>query len=126
MDILMFNTDTKNSLEKSSEGERKKALLNHLIDTKPEYLIADNVFGNLDIKSQENIEKTLGQLSKKISIIQITNRRNEILNFINETYQLQGKELIPFQISPSSKNKKIVFRSFTTTVQSCYNNSIIR
>jgi len=91
------NTDTKNSLEKSSEGERKKALLNHLIGTNPDYLIADNVFGNLDIKSQEDIEKTLRFLSEKISIIQITNRRNDILNFITEAYQLQDRDLVPYQ-----------------------------
>ena len=100
------NTDTKNSLEKSSEGERKKALLNHLIGTNPDYLIADNIFGNLDIKSQEAIEKTLRQLSKKTSIVQITNRRNEILNFIDETYQLKENKLVPFQDRKVETNKK--------------------
>lgn len=112
-----INTDTKNSLEKSSEGERKKALLNHLIGTNPDYLIADNVFGNLDIKSQEAIEKTLTHLSEKISIIQITNRRHEILNFINETYQLQGKDIVPFRNKPIQKIK----RSFVEALPPPYN-----
>ena len=111
------NTDTKNSLEKSSEGERKKALLNHLIGTNPDYLIADNIFGNLDIKSQEAIEETLTHLSEKISIILITNRRNEILNFIGETYQLKGKDLVPFQNIPVETNKK----SFVKALPPPYN-----
>ena len=56
-------TETKNSLQKSSEGERKKALLNHIIFQNPEYIIADNVFGNLDIAAQRDIEKTWEHLS---------------------------------------------------------------
>lgn len=110
-------TDTKNSLEKSSEGERKKALLNHLIGTNPDYLIADNVFGNLDIKSQQTIEKKLRHLSKTTSIIQITNRRNDILNFIGETYQLRGKEVVPFKNRYVQKNKK----SFVEALPPPYN-----
>ena len=45
-------TNTKNSLLNSSEGERKKALLQHLISNNPEYILVDNVFGNLDVDSQ--------------------------------------------------------------------------
>jgi len=37
-------TSTKNSLEKSSEGERKKALLAHIISKNPDYIIVDNIF----------------------------------------------------------------------------------
>ena len=86
-------TDTKNNLQKSSEGERKKALLNHLILQNPEYLIADNVFGNLDVKTQADIEQTLTQLSLEIPIIQITTRKRDILSFISEIYQFQNNQL---------------------------------
>ncbi|WP_157804949.1 ATP-binding cassette domain-containing protein [Confluentibacter lentus] len=88
-------TDTKNSLQKSSEGERKKALLNHLILQNPEYLIADNVFGNLDTSAQAEIQQTLKQLSLKIPIIQITNRVGDILSFIDKIYRLQENTLVP-------------------------------
>ena len=64
-------TSTKNSLEKSSEGERKKALLAYIISKNPDYIIVDNVFDNLDASAQENIVSTLSDLSKQISIIQM-------------------------------------------------------
>lgn len=87
-------TQTRNSLQKSSEGERKKALLNHLISQNPEYLIADNVFGNLDIKAQADIKQVLLDLSSKIPIIQTTNRIEDKLSFITEVYQFEANALI--------------------------------
>ncbi|PKQ46146.1 ATP-binding cassette domain-containing protein [Confluentibacter flavum] len=87
-------TNTKNSLQKSSEGERKKALLNHLILQNPEYLIADNVFGNLDTAAQADIQQTLKQLSFKIPIIQIINRMEDLLSFINKIYRLEDNSLV--------------------------------
>ncbi|MDO5972073.1 ATP-binding cassette domain-containing protein [Flavivirga aquimarina] len=87
-------TSTKNSLEKSSEGERRKALLAHIISKKPDYIIVDNVFDNLDVNAQENIVSTLSDLSKQISIIQIANRRLDILPFIEKVYKLQEGNLI--------------------------------
>ena len=83
-------TSTKNSLLNSSEGERKKALLQHLILQKPEYILVDNVFGNLDVNAQKAIEKTLTRLSQNIPVIQITNRKRDILPFINQLYKLEN------------------------------------
>lgn len=90
-------TKTKNSLQKSSEGERKQALLKHLISQKPEYLIVDNVYGSLDLSAQINIEKTLTHLSGKIPIIQIANRRLDILPFIKDIYQFKANELVKYK-----------------------------
>jgi len=85
-------TDTNNSLLHSSEGERKKALLHHLISQKPEYLIIDNVFGNLDVAKQADIQKMLTDLSRSVQIIQITNRIAEILPFIDKTYSTRKEK----------------------------------
>lgn len=90
-------TANRHSLTKSSEGERKKALIKHIIANNPEYLIADNVFGNLDIQSQEDIVHTLEDLSKSIPIIQITNRKKDILQFINAVFRPKGKFIIPIE-----------------------------
>lgn len=87
-------TATKNSLEKSSSGERKKALLQHIVSKDPDYIIVDNVFGNLDVQAQANIEKTLQELSKQTTIIQITNRKSDVLKFITQLYKLEGRKLI--------------------------------
>ncbi len=84
-------TSTKNSLLNSSEGERKKALLKHLVLQNPKYILVDNVFGNLDVNAQKNIEETLTNLSHKIPVIQITNRKRDILPFIDNIYKLENQ-----------------------------------
>ncbi|MFD0836435.1 ATP-binding cassette domain-containing protein [Mariniflexile aquimaris] len=99
-------TETKNSLLHSSEGERKKALLTHIISQNPDYVIVDNVFGNLDCVKQAEIVHTLTQLSQKTLIIQITNRVDDILPFINNTYQLQGESLVAFHPEQVKSTKK--------------------
>lgn len=95
-------TKTKNSLQKSSEGERKQALLKYLIAQNPEYLIVDNVYGSLDASAQSDIKKTLTQLSAKTPIVQITNRKIDLLPFINNVYQLKGKSLVKYEASSES------------------------
>ncbi len=100
-------TSTKNSLLHSSEGERKKALLKHLILQNPEYILVDNVFGNLDINAQKNIEKTLTSLSNKIPVIQIANRKRDILPFIDEVYKLENQNPILYREIDAVNNDNI-------------------
>ncbi len=103
-------TEKKNSLLHASEGERKKALLNHIILQNPDYIIADNVFGNLDAAKQAAIEKTLAALSSKTLIVQITNRKEEVLSIIDRTYTLQNDTLVEFnQVEALDTNKPITF-----------------
>ncbi|WP_166965246.1 ATP-binding cassette domain-containing protein [Yeosuana marina] len=109
-------TETKNSLQNSSEGERRKALLQHIISKQPDYLIVDNVFGNLDITSRVTIHKTLSELSTHITIIQITNRISDILSFIEVVYQLKDDNLILFE-KPENKQ----YKSFVNDLPQSYN-----
>ncbi|MBJ6367679.1 ATP-binding cassette domain-containing protein [Snuella sedimenti] len=112
-------TPAKNSLEKSSQGERKKALLNHLISQNLEYLVVDNVFGSLDGAAQEEIEEVLAHLSCKIPIIQIANRRRDILPFIDDVYLLQdGKPVLQngIEASDSASQHKV----FVETLPKAY------
>ena len=112
-------TSTKNSLINSSEGERKKALLQHLISQNPEFILVDNVFGNLDTNAQKNIEKKLTRLSQNIPIIQITNRKRDLLPFINQFYKLEDNILV------SSKNADVLLKGkikdFTLSLPKPYN-----
>ncbi|MFL1011615.1 ATP-binding cassette domain-containing protein [Flavisericum labens] len=79
-------TDSKNSLLHSSQGERKKALLRHIIQQDPDYIIIDNVFDSLDTATQTEINETLYQLSSTKRVVQITNRKRDILPFIKTIY----------------------------------------
>lgn len=87
-------TSTKNSLKNSSQGERKKALLNYIISKNPECIILENLYDSLDVEAQNNIKKILIQLSDSVLIVQITNRKQDILPFIKCIYQLKNGELL--------------------------------
>jgi molybdate transport system ATP-binding protein len=87
-------TITKNSLQQSSEGERKKAVLAHIISNNPDYIIVDNIFDNLDVKAQLEIVNTLSHLSNNIPIVQIANRQQDVLSFIKKVYRLQKEHLV--------------------------------
>ncbi|WNH12081.1 ATP-binding cassette domain-containing protein [Thalassobellus suaedae] len=100
-------TQTKNSLKNSSQGERKKALLNHIIAKNPEYIIVDNVFDSLDVNAQQTIQNTLEHLSKSTLIIQITNRKRDLLPFINTIYHWKEGKLELLNTMDVSKQKKI-------------------
>ncbi|MFV0565385.1 MAG: ATP-binding cassette domain-containing protein [Flavobacteriaceae bacterium] len=102
-------TSTKNSLKNSSEGERKKALLNHIISQNPEYIILDNVFGNLDVKAQTDIENRLEALSNTVLLIQIANRKRDILPFIKTVYEVKNNTLFPFNIKEEENTAKTNF-----------------
>tara|TARA_R110002049_G_scaffold307171_1_gene506986 strand:+ start:15656 stop:16648 length:993 start_codon:yes stop_codon:yes gene_type:complete len=81
-------------------------LLNHIISQKPEYLILDNVFGNLDTVAQADIQQTLAYLGRSLPIIQITNRKDDILSFIDKTYQLLDGIPVEFNHSNSFDKKE--------------------
>ncbi|MEP3839162.1 MAG: ATP-binding cassette domain-containing protein [Algibacter sp.] len=85
-------TATKNSLKNSSEGERKRALLNHILESKPDYIVLDNVFDCLDVAAQSRIKNTLTNLSQDVIIIQLSTRRRDILEFIDDVYVIEHGE----------------------------------
>lgn len=82
-----FQINTSQSIASLSGGEQRKALLNYCLSQKPDYLILDNPFDNLDIASQQNLKSFLKQTSLSINIIQIVNRKADILPFINLFYR---------------------------------------
>lgn len=79
-----------------SSGERKKALLNHLIKSNPDFLLIENPFDALDVESVRLLKEHLEVLSKTISIVLVFNRKEDILSFISQvlTSKENGLELI--------------------------------
>lgn len=93
-------TETSNSLLNSSEGERKRALLKHVLaNNTVDYLVIDNVFDCLDIKTQANVEVLLNELRKTVRIIQIAARKRDILPFIETIYKVENGKLKIFDIT---------------------------
>lgn len=103
-----IQTKTSNSLKNSSEGERKKALLNHILKHQPEYVLLDNVFDCLDIKSQSDIENKLFQLRNEFVIIQITTRKRDLLPFIDVIYNYEKGELKAYDNNFKNKNNYFI------------------
>ncbi len=87
-------TENKISLVTSSGGQQKKALLNYLLFKNPDYIIIDDVFDNLDAASQQGVIKILQEVAHRIIIIQILNRKKDILPFITNIFTLKDKNFI--------------------------------
>jgi molybdate transport system ATP-binding protein len=82
------------NLNSFSDGEQKKALLSYIISKKPGYIILDNIFDSLDKSSQTAILATLQEISNATIIIQIANRKTDILPFIKTVYVLDNNKII--------------------------------
>lgn len=86
-----ITSDTSQSLKSMSSGEQKKALLKHLLNTNPDFLILDNPFDNLDTGFQKELKKLLENVSKETNIIQLASRKIDLLPFITHYASLEGK-----------------------------------
>ncbi|MEM9362004.1 MAG: ATP-binding cassette domain-containing protein [Bacteroidota bacterium] len=66
-------------LRSLSSGERKKALLEHVLNLNPDFLILVNPFDNLDIAFQKELRQKLHEISKSIELVQLLNRTEDLL-----------------------------------------------
>ncbi|MBD0778034.1 ATP-binding cassette domain-containing protein [Maribacter sp. ANRC-HE7] len=82
------------SLHSMSSGEQKRVLLHHLLESKPDYLVLDNPFDNLDKQFQEALQKQLNDIAKHTTIIQIISRKDDLLPFIANYAKLEGNTII--------------------------------
>lgn len=70
------------TLRSMSSGEQKRVLLQHLLALKPDVLVLDNVFDNLDIATQEALKQQLHNAAGSICFIQLAHRKKDLLAFI--------------------------------------------
>ncbi|MEO6718732.1 MAG: ATP-binding cassette domain-containing protein [Ferruginibacter sp.] len=85
-DHFEINTGLNNSLANSSSGEQKRALLKYILAKDPGFIILDNVFESLDISTREAILTQLKDISSRSIIIQILERKRDLLPFIENVY----------------------------------------
>lgn len=115
-------TPTKNSLKHSSQGERKKALLKHIVSKNPECIILDNLYDSLDFATQVDIKNRLTRLSDTVLIVQITNRKEDVLPFISTVYQFKNGELLLQE--NFNKTAKVEIENFIHALPTPINNEI--
>ena len=98
-----------------SSGERRKVLLQYCLAQKPDYIIFDNPFDHLDQQSRKELSNQLAELSKSISIIQLVNREESMLSFINKKGYIHDNSFyisdIPEPIKIHENNIKTEFPS---------------
>ena len=93
-DIKFIDIQKNRSIRTFSSGEQKKALLNFLIQQKPDYLILDSLFDSLDIASVSELQKQLINLSVDINLIQILNREEELLPIITHVLDIKNDKIV--------------------------------
>lgn len=90
---FLTNQNTQ-SLKSMSSGERKNALLQHLLDKDISSLIVVNPYDNLDVEKVQELRKRLNALSKEINLIQLLTRSKDALDSTTSFYLLEGEQLI--------------------------------
>jgi molybdate transport system ATP-binding protein len=78
-----------------SGGEQKKALLKYCLSKNTDYIILDNPFDNLDLKSQADLAELFKNIGDKI-IIQIINRNKDLLPFIENAVSIDEDNKLVF------------------------------
>jgi molybdate transport system ATP-binding protein len=79
-----------------SSGERRKALLDHLLESSPDFLVFDNLFDNLDQRSRERLLQELQTLSKSVILVQLLSRPEDLLPFIRQRAYLDVSNLVGY------------------------------
>lgn len=115
-DHFPIHTDENESLGTMSSGQQRRALLNYLIAQRPDYLILDDLYSNIDKLTQQQITKTLTELSENILMIQLFFRKNDVLPFIENVYTVNERnEIVSAQSSAEflkAKDLTISYKDF--------------
>lgn len=83
-DKKLLTSDTDQSLQSFSSGERKKALFRYLMQSYPDFLILDNPFDHLDRQTQKDLKEMLQELSCRIHIVHLTSRAADFLPYVGQ------------------------------------------
>ncbi len=125
-DTIIASKETNRKLQSFSSGEKKKVFLHYCNSQKLDYLILDNPLDHLDAVSRISITAALEEISTTTIIIQITDRLNDILHFIERRFQINDNA---FQLTaienPKEKNnnKQITIPNTEETIK--FDNEIL-
>jgi molybdate transport system ATP-binding protein len=91
-----LGNDPTRELKSLSSGERKKALLNYLLNKNPDFLLLDDPFDNLDRDFQAVLKQELVRIKDNVLLIQLVSRTEDTLPFIQDKGYLNGSILEGF------------------------------
>ena len=93
-DRYMIQTAENDSLQSMSSGQKKKALLSYLITQKPEFIVLDDIYSNIDKATQLSITKQLNDLSNSTLLIQLFFRKKDILSCMDIVFSVDENNKI--------------------------------
>ena len=93
-DDYTLSSNEHRSIQTFSSGEQRKALLKHLLSTRPDFLILDNVFDMLDIESTKRLKLQLEEISHSTTIIQVVKRKDSLLPFMDQAILIEKEEVL--------------------------------
>lgn len=118
--IKIINQNAQQSLKSMSSGEQKKALLKYIFHLKPDFIVLDNPFDNLDKDSQKDLKVSLNLISKSAFIIQLISRKADLLPFITHRMILDKSTIKPIS------NGLTEVKKGTTSLNSSFSGRIPR
>lgn len=93
-------------LQTFSAGEQKKEFLKYCLNQNPDYLILDNPFDHLDQASRKTLANSLEELEQSLGFIQLVNRSEDLLSFIENKAQITDDSFTLKPIAISANNSK--------------------
>lgn len=82
------------SIRTFSSGEKRKALLEYLMDQKPDFLVLESPFDCLDKESVVMLKRRFEEISEQIPIVQLLKRIEDLLPFMTEVFLLKEQKII--------------------------------
>ncbi|MCK0189371.1 ATP-binding cassette domain-containing protein [Arenibacter sp. F20364] len=113
--IQIINKNSQQLLKTMSSGEQKKALLKYIFHLKPDYIVLDNPFDNLDKDAQKDLKASLDHISQNTLIVQLISRKADILPFITHEMVLDGSTIrkLEREVNTDKENNLSINSSFT-------------
>ncbi|RED96680.1 ATP-binding cassette domain-containing protein [Marinoscillum furvescens] len=92
-DLYVVTNERGQPLKSMSSGERKKALLRHILQQKPDVLILDNPLDSLDVAGRTALIEQISQLATDTAIVNIVSRKRDFLALDSSHLIYQNKTL---------------------------------
>lgn len=92
---ILITSEANSTLEEMSSGQQRMALANYIFKQKPEFVILDDIQGNVDNETLSHLHQLLDHRSKECLYIQIFSRIDDVLPYISKVVELD----ISFEIT---------------------------
>jgi len=111
-DIKVLTRGKPQSLMSMSSGEQKKALLAHLLEQRPDFLILVNPFDNLDLEAQSHLRDELKTIGSARILVQLLSRVGDVLPGTTDFFFLQGDRLQKYPSEEAFREASGMFSTF--------------